>query len=323
MVTGGAGYIGSHACKALAALGHVPVSFDNYSTGWREAVKYGPAEEGDLRDGARLAEVLARHRPRAVLHFAALSDIAEAGRDPARYWDTNVVGTLRLLEAMAAAGTGQLVFSSTCAVYEAHDGRVLDETCPLGPLNAYGASKRAAEDLIRDTAAASGLRHVIFRYFNVAGADPSAEIGECHRPETHLVPRALAAAAGQGAGLRINGTDYPTPDGTCLRDYVHVCDVVAAHLLALDHLQRGGGPELFNLGSGHGHSVREVIAAVEAATGRSVPVEEGPRRPGDCAALVSGSARAAEALGWTPRHAALEDMIATARAWHEGPGYRR
>jgi len=323
LVTGGAGYIGSHACLALAEAGYTPVTYDSLETGWRDAVQFGPFEQGDLRDRARLDAVMAAHRPRAVLHFAALSNVGEASADPARYWDNNVIGSLRLLEAMAAADVRHIVFSSTCATYGEQDGVLLDETAPQRPTNAYGASKRAVEEMIVHMAAAPGadLSHVFFRYFNVAGADPGTRIGEFHRPETHLIPLALDAVRGRRDRLTIHGQDYPTPDGTCVRDYVHVTDLVAAHVAGLDHLLAGGASDVFNLGSGRGYSVREVVEAVARVTGAPVPAEDGPRRAGDCAALVSGSSKAAERLGWQPARP-LEDMIATAWAWHQRPGYR-
>lgn len=222
LVTGGAGYIGSHACKALKTAGFTPVVFDNLSTGWKDSVKFGPFEQGDLTDRARLDEVFQRWQPKAVLHFAALSQVGEAMAKPGLYWRNNVSGSLTLIEAAVAAGCMDFVFSSTCATYGEHDNVVLDEDTPQEPLNAYGASKRAVEDILRDFEAAFGLRHVIFRYFNVAGADPEGEIGEHHRPETHLIPVMLEAVDGLRPGLTINGTDYDTPDGTCIRDYVHV-----------------------------------------------------------------------------------------------------
>jgi UDP-glucose 4-epimerase len=323
LVTGGAGYIGSHACLALAAAGYTPVTYDSLETGWRDAVQFGPFEQGDLRDRARLDAVMAAHAPRAVLRFAALSNVGEASADPARYWDNNVIGSLRLLESMAAAGVRHIVFSSTCATYGDQDGVLLDETAPQRPTNAYGASKRAVEEMIAQMAAAPGadLSHVVFRYFNVAGADPGTRVGEFHRPETHLIPLALDAVRGRRDRLTIHGQDYPTPDGTCVRDYVHVTDLVAAHVAGLEYLLQGGAPEVFNLGSGRGYSVREVVETVARVTGAPVPAADGPRRPGDCAALVSGSSRAAERLGWQAQ-SSLEDMIATAWAWHQRPGYR-
>ena len=321
LVTGGAGYIGAHACKALARAGYLPVTYDSLVTGWRDAVRFGPFEEGDLADRDRLDAVFARWKPAAVMHFAALSLVGEAMANPAKYWRANVLSSLTLLEAMVAAGCGRLVFSSTCATYGDRDGVVLDEDTAQAPINAYGASKRAIEDMIRDFGAAHGLRSVIFRYFNVAGADPEAEIGECHRPETHLVPLMLEAIAGQRPALTIHGTDYPTPDGTCIRDYVHVCDLVDAHVAGLGWLEAGRGDRVFCLGTGSGFSVREVVAAAGAVTNRPVPVTEGPRRAGDAVRLVSGSDRARAELGWAPRRSDMATMIADAWRWHRGPGY--
>lgn len=321
LVTGGAGYIGSHACKALRAAGHTPVTFDNFSTGWRDAVKFGPVEEGDLLDRARLAAVFAAHRPDAVMHFAAFSQVGEAMEKPGLYWRNNVMGSLNLIEAAVAAGCMDFVFSSTCATYGEHDNVVLDEDTPQEPLNAYGASKRAIEEILRDFEAAHGLRHVIFRYFNVAGADPDAEIGEHHRPETHLIPVMLEAVDGTRPALTIHGTDYDTPDGTCIRDYVHVCDLVDAHLLGLDWLRADKGSRVFNLGTGSGFSVREVIDASRAVTNREVPHTEGPRRAGDATKLVSGSTRAGAELGWTPARSTMPQMIADAWRWHRNGHY--
>jgi len=322
LVTGGAGYIGSHACKALARAGYVPVTFDNLATGWAEAVRFGPFEQGDLQDRARLDAVLARWQPVAVIHFAALSLVGEAMADPGRYWRANLGGSLNLVEAMLAAGCRDLVFSSTCAVYGDQDGVLLDEDTPQRPINAYGASKRAIEEMLRDFGAAHGLRSVIFRYFNVAGADPEGEIGECHRPETHLVPLMLQAVAGERPALTLHGTDYPTPDGTCIRDYVHVCDLVDAHVLGLRRLEGGAGGGVFCLGSGRGFSVREVVEAARSVTNRPVPLVEGPRRAGDAVRLVCGSARALSELGWQPQRSGLAQMIEDAWRWHRGGGFR-
>lgn len=321
LVTGGAGYIGSHACKALARAGYVPVTYDSLVTGWRDAVKFGPFEQGELEDRDRLAAVFARWQPVAVMHFAALSLVGEAMADPGRYWRGNVGGTLALVETMLAAGCRDLVFSSTCATYGDQDGVLLDEDTPQAPINAYGASKRAIEDMLRDFGAAAGLRSVIFRYFNVAGADPDGEIGEWHRPETHLVPLMLQAVAGERAALTLHGTDYPTPDGTCIRDYVHVSDLVDAHVLGLYWLEDGRPGRVFCLGSGRGFSVREVIEAATRVTNRPVPVVEGPRRPGDAVRLVCGSARAVAELGWTPRRSTLAQMIEDAWRWHQRGGF--
>ncbi|WP_397541554.1 UDP-glucose 4-epimerase GalE [Roseovarius salis] len=321
LVTGGAGYIGSHACKLLRARGYTPVTYDNLGTGWKNAVRYGPFEQGDLRDRDRLDQVFRVYRPAAVMHFAALSLVGECMRNPGLYWDNNVAGSLALLQAAADAGCHDIVFSSTCATYGEQDNVVLDENSPQNPTNAYGASKRAIEDMLRDFEAAHGLNHVIFRYFNVAGADPEAEIGEFHRPETHLVPLMLDAIDGRRDALTIHGTDYDTPDGTCIRDYVHVMDLVEAHILGLEWLQAGRGSRVFNLGTGKGFSVREVIDHSAAVTNRSVPVVEGPRRPGDCTKLVSGSSRAVQELGWQPARSTLAEMISDAWRWHQAGHY--
>ena len=323
LVTGGAGYIGSHACKALREAGYAPVTFDNLVTGWEDAVKFGPFERGDLLDRARLDEVFARHKPAAVMHFAALSQVGESMKEPGLYWRNNTCGSLNLIEAAVAAGCLDFVFSSTCATYGEQDNVVLDETSVQQPINAYGASKRAIEDMLSDFGASHGLRSVIFRYFNVAGGDEAAEIGEFHRPETHLIPVMLDAIDGRRGKLTVFGTDYDTPDGTCIRDYVHVCDLVDAHVLGLKWLEEGKGSRVFNLGTGTGFSVREVIEHSRAVTNREVPYEEGPRRAGDCTKLVSGSSRAREELGWRPTRSTLERMIADAWRWHQTGHYEK
>nr|WP_274705627.1 UDP-glucose 4-epimerase GalE [Salipiger pentaromativorans] len=323
MVTGGAGYIGSHACKVLNAAGFTPVTYDNLVTGWQDAVKFGPFERGELSDRARLDEVFAKYRPAAVMHFAALSQVGEAMSEPGRYWRNNVEGSLTLIEAATAANCLNFVFSSTCATYGEHDNVVLDETTPQEPLNAYGASKRAVENILRDFEAAYGLRHVIFRYFNVAGADPEGEVGEHHRPETHLIPVMLEAIVGTRPALTIHGEDYDTPDGTCIRDYVHVMDLVDAHLLGLKWLRDGKPSRVFNLGTGKGFSVREVVEASRAVTNREVPYSIGPRRAGDATKLVSGSTRAAAELGWAPGRSTMAEMIADAWRWHRNGHYDR
>ncbi|WP_298851306.1 UDP-glucose 4-epimerase GalE [uncultured Ruegeria sp.] len=323
LVTGGAGYIGSHACKALAQAGYVPVTYDNLVTGWQDAVKYGPFEQGDLLDRDRLDEVFAKHNPAAVMHFAALSQVGDAMRQPGLYWSNNVSGSLTLIEAAVAAGCLDFVFSSTCATYGEHDNVVLDEMTAQHPLNAYGASKRAIEDILKDFEAAHGLRHVIFRYFNVAGADPEGEVGEFHRPETHLIPLMLDAIDGKRDGLTVFGTDYDTPDGTCIRDYVHVCDLVDAHVLGLDWLEQGKASRVFNLGTGTGFSVLEVIEQSKSVTNHPVPYSVGQRRAGDCTKLVSGSVRAENELGWKPKRSTLETMIADAWRWHQNGHYEK
>ncbi|WP_170335733.1 UDP-glucose 4-epimerase GalE [Ruegeria arenilitoris] len=323
LVTGGAGYIGSHACKALARAGYVPITYDNLVTGWQDSVKFGPFEHGDLLDRKRLDEVFAKYKPAAVMHFAALSQVGEAMSEPGRYWSNNVTGSLNLIEAAVAANCLNFVFSSTCATYGEHDNVVLDEDTPQHPLNAYGASKRAIEDILRDFEASHRLNHVIFRYFNVAGADPDSEVGEFHRPETHLVPLMLDAIDGKRDALTVNGTDYDTPDGTCIRDYVHVCDLVDAHVLGLHWLEQDKGSRVFNLGTGSGFSVLDVISHSKSVTNRTVPYITGPRREGDCTKLVSGSARAETELGWQPKRSTLETMIADAWRWHQTGDYQK
>ncbi|SLN74201.1 UDP-glucose 4-epimerase [Falsiruegeria litorea R37] len=322
LVTGGAGYIGSYACKALKSAGFVPVTYDNLVTGWRDAVKFGPFEQGDLTDRARLDAVFAKYKPAAVMHFAALSQVGEAMHEPGHYWANNVGGSLTLIEAAVAAGCLQFVFSSTCATYGDHDNVVLDENTPQLPLNAYGASKRAVEDILANFEAAHGLRSVIFRYFNVAGADPEAEVGEFHRPETHLIPLMLDAIEGKRDALTVFGEDYDTPDGTCIRDYVHVCDLVDAHVLGLNWLQEGKDSRVFNLGTGTGFSVMEVIDQGQVITNRPVPYSMGSRRAGDCTKLVSGSSRAAAELGWSPARSTMKQMIADAWRWHQTGHYK-
>lgn len=314
-VTGGAGYVGSHACKALARAGHLPVVYDNLSRGHEWAVKWGPLEVGDLLDRERLASVLADHRPAAALHFAAFTYVGESVREPGRYWRNNVAGSLSLLEATIAAGIDALVFSSTGAVYGAPRAVPIAEDHPTDPLSPYAATKLAVERMLADFDAAHGLRSVALRYFNAAGADPEGELGEAHEPETHLIPLVLDAAAGRAAGIDIFGSDYDTPDGTCVRDFIHVSDLADAHVRALDWLLAGGRSEVFNLGTGEGHSVREVIEAVRRVTDRQVAVRTRPRRQGDVARLVADPAKARRVLGWKPERAALEAQIADAWGW--------
>lgn len=315
LVTGGAGYIGAHACKVLKAAGFIPVAFDNLTTGWAEAVKFGPLFQGDLMNRADIDAALAQYRPVAVMHFAALSLVGESMKDPATYWRVNVNGALNLLEATVAAGIERFIFSSTCATYGDQDGVLLDEATPQRPINAYGASKLAIEEMVRNFSTAHGLRHVIFRYFNVAGADPEAEVGEQHTPETHLIPLMLDAVAGKRPALTVFGTDYPTRDGTCVRDYVHVMDLVDAHVLGLKWLLDGKESRVFCLGTGKGFSVTEVIEQSRAVTNREVPMTYGDRRPGDAVTLVSGSEAAQSDLGWVPARSTLRDMIGDAWRW--------
>ncbi|MGH7047068.1 MAG: UDP-glucose 4-epimerase GalE [Stellaceae bacterium] len=315
LVTGGAGYVGAHACKALARAGYRPVVFDNLSRGHRAAVRWGPLVEGELADRERLAAALAEHRVTAVMHFAAYAYVGESVGDPALYYRNNLAGTLSLLEAMREGGVGAIVFSSTCATYGDPDTVPIRETAPQHPVNPYGETKLAIERALHWYGAAYAIRAVVLRYFNAAGADPEGEIGECHQPETHLVPLVVQAALGRRPAVEIYGTDYPTPDGTAIRDYVHVHDLAIAHLRALEHLRAGGGSFAANLGSGIGHSVRQVIAAVETASGRTVPVRNAARRPGDPPVLIADPTRAAERLGWRAQHSDLPTIVGSTLAW--------
>ena len=284
-------------------------------------MKFGPFENVDLLHRDQIDRVLNDHKPIAIMHFAAFSQVGESMQDPAKYWRNNVLGSLNLIEAAAAAGVDKFVFSSTCATYGDQDNVVLDETSQQRPINAYGASKRAVEDILTDFEKAHGMQHVLFRYFNVAGADPDGEIGEFHQPETHLIPLILQAIDGQRDALTVFGTDYDTPDGTCIRDYVHVCDLVDAHVLGLKWLLDGKGSRVFNLGTGSGFSVREVVDQAKHVTNRAVPIVEGARRPGDCTKLVSGSQRAVQELEWSPKRSSMREMIQDAWYWHKNGSY--
>ena len=317
LITGGAGYIGSHTAKVLAAAGHEPVSFDDLSQGHEWAVRWGPLERGSLSDPARLAEVFASARIDAVVHFAASALVGESMTDPAKYFRNNAVGTLNLLEAMRAAGVGTIVFSSTCATYGTPVRVPIDETHPQAPMNPYGESKLMVEKMLRWHGEAYGLRWIALRYFNAAGADPDGEIGEDHDPESHLIPLVIGAARGTRPPVKILGTDYGTPDGTAVRDYVHVMDLADAHLRALDRLRAGTPSQAINLGTGRGHSVREVVDTVGRVSGRAVPAVESPRRPGDPPELVAAPARARDVLGWTCQYADLETIVRHAWAWHD------
>ena len=316
LVTGGAGYIGSHTCKALAAAGFTPVTYDNLVYGHESAVKWGPFERGDILDAARLADVIRKYQPKAVLHFAAYAYVGESVADPAKYYRNNVLGTLSLLESMRAEGIGQIVFSSSCAVYGVPESVPISESAHLNPINPYGASKVIAERMLADYGAAYGLKSVALRYFNAAGADPGSEIGEDHDPETHLIPLALEAAIGARPDVTIYGNDYDTKDGTCIRDFVHVGDIAKAHVLALTKLQTGPLRPAYNLGAGHGVSVREVIDTVGAITGREITVATGPRRVGDPPVLLADPRRANDELDWKPEYPDIGDMIESAWSWH-------
>ena len=317
LVTGGAGYIGSHACKALAAVGYLPVAFDNLIYGHEGAVRWGPLEVGDILDRARLDEVIARYEPAAIMHFAAFAYVGESVAEPGKYYRNNAAGSLNLLEAARDSGIASFVFSSTCATYGTPDRIPVSENARQDPINPYGASKLMVERMLADFGRAHGLKSAALRYFNAAGADPDAEIGEDHDPETHLIPLALDAAAGRRGPLTVFGTDYDTPDGTCIRDYIHVSDLADAHVKALEALDGGMPSGAFNLGLGRGFSVREVISAAERETGLEVPVNFGPRRPGDPAALIGDPARAREALGWRPQFTEIGEILRTAWAWHK------
>jgi UDP-glucose-4-epimerase GalE len=317
LVTGGAGYVGSHACKALAGAGYVPIVYDNLSRGHREAVRWGPLVEGDLHDTALVADTIRIHRVSAVMHFAAFAYVGESVSEPELYYRNNIVGTLSLLGAMREAGVGEIVFSSTCATYGNPAEVPIRETTPQSPVNPYGETKLAIERALHWYGGGYGLRSVALRYFNAAGDDPDGEIGENHDPETHLIPLVVRALLGQAGPIRIFGSDYPTSDGTAIRDYIHVSDLADAHVRALRYLAEGGASTALNLGTGRGHSVREVIAAVEAASGQKVPQREAPRRPGDPPELVADPRLAAATLGWQPQHSDIDTIVRTALAWHE------
>jgi UDP-arabinose 4-epimerase len=315
LVTGGAGYIGSHACKALAEAGHEPITYDNLSTGHDWAVRWGPLEVGDILDPDRLAEVFARHRPDAVMHFAALCFVGVSVRDPSSYHRANVVGTLNLLDAARAAGVPRFVFSSSCATYGIPERVPIAIDTPQAPINPYGWTKLAGERMLAEHGKAYGLGAVALRYFNASGADPEARIGEDHDPETHLIPLALDVAAGRRSHLDLFGDDYPTPDGTCIRDYIHVCDLADAHVRALD-LCEPGAMRAANLGVGRGYSVREVVDAVRRVTGREVPTRIAPRRPGDPPALVADASPDSTLPGWSARWTDLDAIVESAWRWH-------
>ncbi|MBK8101190.1 MAG: UDP-glucose 4-epimerase GalE [Planctomycetes bacterium] len=326
LVTGGAGYIGSHVALALREAGFRTLVLDDFSEGHRDALLGGAAVAGSLLDPAFLQAVFAEHEITAVLHFGGRCYVGESVTDPGRYYHHNVVGTKNLLDAMRAAGVRALVFSSTCATYGEPATMPIVETMPQVPVNPYGHTKLVCEFLLRDYARAYGLCAVALRYFNAAGADPAGRLGEDHRPETHLIPLVLAAAAGRPVALRVFGDDYPTPDGTCIRDYVHVTDLASAHVLALQSLLAGRtGFSAFNLGNAQGSSVREVIAAAVAATGRPVPHTIAPRRAGDPPVLVGSPDKIRRELGWLPQHSDLATIVSTAWRWHQAhpEGYAR
>jgi UDP-glucose-4-epimerase GalE len=314
LVTGGAGYIGSHVCKALARQGFQPVAYDNLSRGTRWAVRFGPFETGDIDDPARVRAALEKHRPAAVMHFAAYAYVGESVADPLLYYRNNIGGTAALLQALIDSGPVPVVFSSSCATYGVPDRLPISEEQPQRPINPYGYSKLVVERMLRDLDAAHDLRSVALRYFNAAGGDPEGEIGEAHEPETHLIPLVLAAAR-NGTAVKVFGNDYGTVDGTCIRDYVHVLDIADAHVKALKYLLDGGATCALNLANQHGYSVLEVVAAAERVTGRPVRIEFAPRRPGDPAVLVGAPGRARTVLGWRPERSDLEVQMRDAWTW--------
>ncbi|MGH7069971.1 MAG: UDP-glucose 4-epimerase GalE [Acetobacteraceae bacterium] len=323
LVAGGAGYVGAHACKSLARAGFCPVVVDNLSTGHRDFVRWGPLVEADLKETAAVAAAIRRHGCVAVLHFAASAYVGESVTDPAKYYENNVAGTLSLLRAMRTEGCSVLVFSSTCAVYGEPQQVPIDEEAPRKPINPYGASKLMVERILADFRPAYGLCSAALRYFNACGADPEGELGELRDPETHLIPRAMMALQGHAPDFTVFGADFETPDGTAIRDYVHVSDLADAHVAALAKLLGGAPGGVFNLGTGRGYSVKEVLEAIESEAGERVPRVSGPRRPGDPAVLVASAARARETLGFEPVRSDLTSIVRTAWAWHRRAHPRR
>lgn len=328
LVTGGAGYIGSHTCKALAQAGHTPIVFDNLSSGHADAVRWGPLHVGDILDPEALDAAFTHYRPEAVIHFAALAYVGESVADPSRYYRVNITGTQSLLDAMCRHGVMHIVLSSSCATYGIPELLPISEDTPQQPVNPYGFTKLATERMAADYERAYGIRWIALRYFNAAGSDPDGELGERHDPETHLIPLAIGAALGTHPPLSVLGSDYPTPDGTAVRDYVHVTDLADAHMRAMTYLDTGGSSCAFNLSTGHGTSVLAVVSAVAIATDRHVPLVYSARRPGDPPALYAKATRAAQVLGWQPRFASITPIVETAVHWflknaeHENHGTR-
>ncbi len=315
LVAGGAGYIGSHTCLKLSESGYTPIVFDNLTNGHEEFVRWGLLERGDIRDPQRLAEVIAAHKPLAILHFAALIEVGDSVTNPLAFYENNVIGSLNLLQAAIKGGVNHVVFSSTCATYGLPETETLDETHSQKPINPYGRTKWIVEQAIRDYSDLLGLRAVMLRYFNAAGADFEGRIGEWHQPETHAIPIAIEAALGRRRDFKIFGTDYPTRDGTCVRDYIHVLDLADAHVRAVDYLLAGGKTEAINLGTGVGTTVKELLDTIRTVSGRAFPVEESARRPGDSTLLVADNKKAAALLGWAPRYG-IEDIVRSAWNWH-------
>jgi len=316
LVIGGAGYIGSHMCKYLANHGYTPVVLDNLIYGHREAVKWGPFIEGSMADAPLLKQIFSEHEIAAVMHFAAFCYVGESVTEPAKYYRNNVAATLTLLQTMVEEKVNNFIFSSSCATYGEPVEIPMTEDHPKNPINPYGRTKLMVEQMLEDFGEAYGLKSTSLRYFNAAGGDPEGELGEDHRPETHLIPLVVQAALGQKEAINIFGDDYPTKDGTCIRDYIHIEDLSQAHLLALEKLLKGEPGDQYNLGNGEGHSVKEVIETAREVTGKTIPAQVTERRPGDPAVLISSSEKAFKELGWKPQYPDLKDIIETAWRWH-------
>ena len=317
LVVGGAGYIGSHMCKYLSKNNYLPIVLDNLSLGHREAVKWGPLFEGNLDNQSLLKTIFLQHDIKAVMHFAAFCYVGESVLQPLKYYQNNISSTLGLLEGMKNAGVDKLIFSSTCATYGEPDFLPITEKHPQNPINPYGQSKLMMEKIFADLDKAHGLKTICLRYFNAAGADPDGELGEDHDPETHLLPLVLQTALEQRKELTIFGNDYPTEDGTCVRDYIHITDLAQAHYLSLQHLLQGGQSDQYNLGNGNGYSVLNVLKTAKQVTGKKIPYKFADRRPGDPAVLIGSSKKAALDLGWTPQHADLGVILETAWKWQK------
>lgn len=315
LVTGGAGFIGSHACKALSQAGFTPVVYDDLSSGNAEAVKFGPLEQGDIRDRARLEAVMTKHKPVAIMHFAALIQVGDSVKNPATYYDNNVLGSYALLEAARAQGIGHMVFSSTAAVYGNPVTELIAETHPKAPINPYGNTKLAMENMIRDYAGAYPMHYAILRYFNAAGADVEGELGPAYKTNSHLITLMMDVATGLSPEMKVFGDDYATPDGTAIRDYIHITDLAEAHVLALQHIMDGRGSVTLNLGTSKGSSVKDVIETARRVTGQAIPAVMNPRRAGDPPLLVAEAALARTTLGWAPQYSSLDTILSTAWSW--------